>query len=249
MSSGQLVEVSSRNMKRDGRSRCLQAQPAQRRNTTRTLLPPPNTSFPSLSCGAESPIRGTAATSTGGGGGASHGCIVSGSDLTDIQPVQLLLLSSSSMSGRGEGGALRSLLGTRAGSLEEKSKVLLERPTLLSAIFVARSPNIVGTASSQREQARACDSRRHGQGAVHAMLCQARSFVISCAMSRSRGTNVALSGIGNPHPRTPEFPGALDQGASTPAQLRRWWVAKKQSCDWTVIYGSKQYLFPYIKSS
>lgn len=77
----------------------------------------------------------------GGGGGASHGCTVSGMLILDIHPPQ------PSSSFPGSGCFLRSLFGSRPGSegavQAEKSNVFDGRPTFLRATFVARPENIV----------------------------------------------------------------------------------------------------------
>lgn len=75
------------------RMECIQAQPTQRRKTT-SVLRPPSFNLPSLSTGAVSPTLGTAATATGGGGGASHGCTVNGRLKLGIQDDQPSLSSS-----------------------------------------------------------------------------------------------------------------------------------------------------------
>lgn len=134
-----------------GRGGNVQAQPTQRRKTTRTLRPPPNSSFRSRSRGATSPTRGTRATGTGGGGGENQGWTVSGRFLTDIQLVQPPPSPPSSAPGFASafvpGGLFFSLLGGRgaaAAGLElEKSRASLGRPSFLRAILVVRLESMV----------------------------------------------------------------------------------------------------------
>lgn len=73
-------------------------------------------------------MRGTGATLTGGGGGENHGWTLRGSDLGVIHEDQLLLLSLLLLAFFGEEGDVR----------EEKSREVLERPTLRRAILVVR---------------------------------------------------------------------------------------------------------------
>lgn len=108
----------------------LQAQPTHRRNTTRHLVLLPSSSLRWPSCGATSPMRGTGATLTGGGGGENHGWTLRGRDLGVIHEDQLLvlLLLLAFEEEEDDDGDER----------EEKSRVLVGRPTLRRAIFVVR---------------------------------------------------------------------------------------------------------------
>jgi hypothetical protein len=125
----------------------VQAQPTQRRKTTRTCLPP-NCSCLSRSMGARSPTRGhSVATATDDGGGDSHACAVSGSLRTDIHFGQLLFGSLSSSR------SFTLLLEVLDG--EEKLKVSLEMPILRMASLVVklvvRSENIVAAVGVESE--------------------------------------------------------------------------------------------------
>ena len=120
----------------------IQAHPTHRRNTTSTFFPPPHASLRSRSSGARSPTRGGSATGMGGGRGVSHGCTVSGSDLTDIHSDQVLLLLLPALPDAG--CALVIFLdGLLSVFHEEKSNVSLGRPTFLRATLVARLENMV----------------------------------------------------------------------------------------------------------
>lgn len=110
--------------------RNLHAQPTHLRNTTRHLFLLPSSSLLWRSRGATSPMRGTGATLTGGGGGENHGWTLRGRDLGVIHEDQLLLLLSLLLVAffDGEDGDVR----------EGKSREVLERPTLRRAILVVR---------------------------------------------------------------------------------------------------------------
>lgn len=118
----------------------LQAHPTHLRNTTRHLFLLPNSSLLCRSCGATSPIRGTEATFTGGGGGENHGWTFRGRDLGVIHEDQLLLLLPLLLSlaflDAGEDGDVN----------DEKSREVFvpERPTLRRAIFVVRLEIMAG---------------------------------------------------------------------------------------------------------
>lgn len=111
----------------------VQAQPTQRRKTTSTGLPRPNSSFLSRSSGARSPGFGdAAATGTGGGGGENHGATVMGSDFIDIHAGHPPALSSAPSS-------LEPLLeGFESVDPPPKSRDLLFRPTFFRAILVVK---------------------------------------------------------------------------------------------------------------
>lgn len=136
------VEKKSKTKKR---SKHLQAQPTQRKNTTNTLLPPPNSIFLSLSSGARSPTLGhSAATGTGGGGGDSQACAVSGRFLTVIHLGQPLAFAASASSW--PGGFFLSLLGSVDDDppvSADMSSAFLGMPIFFMASLVASPLNIL----------------------------------------------------------------------------------------------------------
>jgi hypothetical protein len=129
----------------------LQAQPTQRKKTTRTLFPLPNWSFLSRVRGARSPILGHSPIWIGGGTGVSQAWAVRGRLFIDIQAGHWEFLSSrSSRPGIDPSGFFCSFLGFSAGG-DEKSKVLLDNPTFLRAIFVVRLENMFDMAVAQED--------------------------------------------------------------------------------------------------
>lgn len=140
------------------RTENVQAQPTQRRKTTRTGRPRPNSSFLSRSSGARSPIFGTSATGTGGGGGENHGATVMGRAFIDIHAGQPPPFGFSSA----ESSLLEPLLFFLVSDEPPplKSKLLLLSPTFLSAILVVRLDSMTTMAVIRsRKEASGCGER------------------------------------------------------------------------------------------
>lgn len=116
-----------------------------------TRFPAPTTNFPFLSTGAREPTAGQlSATGTGGGGGESHACAVSGRLLTLIHFGGQATAGPSSRSlsaaaAAAAAAALRSRLLEGGGAEDELAKAIasLGTPSFLRASLVPKLENMV----------------------------------------------------------------------------------------------------------